>query len=151
MEDFPMGEDFKTKLNSLLSGHRAANQKTQDSLRKLQKMEEQARKEFKCLRQDVFHPVMLEAAELLESHGYHAEVQETDPSHRVSVEPAITLFITASSIRATITYRAGTPARTVVINGRTDEITGMFVDLPTTRDELQQQLVNVLEQIFPNR
>jgi hypothetical protein len=79
------------------------------------------------------------------------EVRETDPSRRVSVEPTITLFITASSTRATITYRVGTPARTVNINGKIDEITGMFVDLPTTREELQQQLFNVLEQIFPNR
>ncbi len=146
-----MSEDFKTKLNSLLSAHQATKQKAQNALRKLQEMEEEARKEFKRLRQDVFHPVMLEVAELLESHGYHAEVQETDPSHRVSVEPAITLLITAGSTRATITYRAGTPARTVNINGKIDEITGMFVDLPTTRDELQQQLLNVLEQIFPNR
>jgi hypothetical protein len=146
-----MSEDFKTKLNSLLSGHQATKQKAQDSLRKLQEMEEQARNEFKRLREDVFHPVMREAAELLESHGYHAEVKETDPSNRISMEPAITLFITASSTRATITYRSGTPARTVIINGKIDEITGMFVDLPTTGDELQQQLFNVLEQIFPNR
>jgi hypothetical protein len=146
-----MSEDFKTKLNSLLSSHRATKQKAQDSLRKLHEMEEQARNEFTRLRQDVFQPVMQEAAELLESHGYQAEVKETDPSHRISVEPAITLFITASSTRATITYRAGTPPRTVIINGKIDEITGMFVDLPTTHDELQQQLFNVLEQIFPNR
>jgi hypothetical protein len=146
-----MSEDFKTRLHSLLAAHQATKQKAQDSLRKLQEMEEQARDDFKRLRQDVFYPVMQEAADLLESHGYHAEVTETDPSNRTSVEPAITLFITVSSSRATITYRAGTPARTVIINGKIDEITGMFVDLPTTPDELQQQLFNVLEQIFPNR
>ena len=146
-----MSDDFKTKLNSLLSGHQTAKQKAQDSLRKLREMEEEVRNEFKRLRQEVFHPVMQEAAELLESHGYHAEVSEIDPSNRTSADPAITLLITAGSTRATITYRAGMPARTVNINGKIDEITGMFVDLPTTREELQQQLFNVLEQIFPNR
>jgi hypothetical protein len=146
-----MSEDFTTKLNSLLSAHQATKQKAQDSLRKLHEMVDQARNEFKRLCQDVFRPVMQEAADVLESHGYHAEVKETDPSDRMPAEPAITLFISANSTRATITYRAGTPARTVIINGRTDEITGIFVDLPTTRDELQQQLFNVLEQIFPNR
>ena len=146
-----MSEDFKTKLNSMLSAHQATKQKAQDSLRKLHEIEEEARNEFKRLRQDVLSPVMQEAAELIESHGYHAEVKEIDPSHRTSAEPAITLLITGASTRATITYRAHTPARTVVINGKIDEITGMFVDLPTTRDELQQQLLNVLDQIFSNR
>ena len=146
-----MGEDFKAKLDSLLSAHQVTKQRAQDSLRKLHEKEEQVRNEFKRLREEVFHPVMQEAAELLESHGYQAEVKETDPSNRLSGEPAITLFISASSTRATITYRAGTPARTVIINGKVDEITGMFVDLPTTRDGLEQQLYNVLMQIFPNR
>ena len=146
-----MSEDFKTKLNSLLSAHQAAKRKGQDSLRRLDEQAEQARNEFKRLRHDVFHPVMQETADLLESHGYHAEVKEADPSHRMPAEPAITLFISINSGRATITYRAGTPARTVIIHDKTDEITGMFVDLPTTRDELQRQLFNVLEQIFPNR
>jgi hypothetical protein len=146
-----LNEDFKTKLNSLLSAHQAAQRKRQDSLRKQDEMDEQAREQFKRLRRDVFHPVMQEAADLLKSYGFDADVKETDPSNRRSAEPVITLFISTNSGRATITYRAGTPARTVVINDRTDEITGMFVDLPTTRDELHQQLFNVLEQIFSTR
>jgi hypothetical protein len=137
-----MGDDFRTRVASLLSNHQAAKQKTEDALRQMHEREDRARADFDRLRDDFFHPVMQELADTLKASGYQAEVKNVDTVNRIPiVESAITLFIGGGPTLSTITYRHGAPA--LIINGRHDRR-----PLPTSRDALEQQLLGVLEEIF---
>ena len=137
-----MSDDFKTRVAALLSNHQAAKQKSENALRQVHQCEERARADFDRMRDDLFHPVMQELAETLKASGHQAEVKDVDTVDRTPiVESAITLFIGGGRILSTITYRHGAPA--LIINGRHDHR-----PLPTTRDALEQQLLDVLDEIF---
>ena len=137
-----MSNDFSTRVAALLSNHQAAKQKSEDVLRQMHEREERARADFDRLRDDLFHPVMQELAATLKASGYRAEVKDVDTVNRTPiVESAITLFIGGGPTLSTITYRHGAPA--LIINGRHDHR-----PLPSTRDVLEQQLLDVLEEIF---
>jgi len=138
-----VANSFKDKVAALLAKQEAAKKRSQDALRERQAHDQQKNEEFTRCRAEVYKPVMEEAAEVL-----HGRVTDNDIDNRLPPVPAITFTVGLSSI----TYRAGTPARTIVVYGkRPHEPADVLVGLPTTREDFEKEFFSALERVFHSR